>query len=1015
MSKTPGDRPQPRLDSAVSESGEDRSNDTTELPIQQIGPYRLESYLGAGGMGAVYRAFDERLQRPVALKQILPDAAGDPRVKARFRREARAAARLEHPGIVRVHDILETDVCEWIVMEFLEGKTLDIILKSGPLAAVQVVSLGADIAAALAAAHNAGIVHRDLKTSNVLVIPADPSDASRPAGRAKILDFGLAKRVRSDETSNSISEAGQLVGTPHAMSPEQASGYTVDWRSDLFSLGTMLYEMLTAISPFRGENIVDTLMRVCRHKQLPPRDVAPETPEILNNLVEQLLEKRAAQRPQSAADVASILRHLAAEALVARTVPHVLPPYAGGEHDDRETRNSLDNLETGDFDKPFMNQLLPRRPRNPFYHRRGITDPRYFYGRSGMVRGIIDMIASGQSCAIVGERRIGKSSLLAYLGHPEIQKIYGLVPAKTLAPVVDFLGLHSATPEELWRELLEALETTASDEETRNTLAKTLVSDEISFTSFRRTLKSLRRRGIRVALLCDEFELAVQNPKLDQGFFGALRSLAGHAGVVFVTATRLNLLELEQYKSDELRQKVLGSPFFNIFAEFRLGPFEKHEAAELLACALEQTSMRFDRNDVSWLIRMAGYQPYFLQLAAYHLYDYYERQKRSSGQNLTPVDDYKEPTNVLRDEAAKIFRNQWQHSDEDQRRALAALAVMAQGGKARQRFENRVLQRLERRALALRIVVVDSAPEGSGLRHYQIFSELFAEWIISEVTLSMTEPVELMEVREEPKRVTAAPSERYTILEEVGHGGTGTVFRAWDERLYRLVAIKVLDSVLRATPQHMEKLLAEARTCASLHHPNIVVIYDIDDENGQLVEEFMAGGSLRDLLESVPVLVDEDVHRLARELASALGKAHEAGIIHRDLKPENVLLTSQPPIHITEKSPILPAVKLGDFGTALRLSDSRSSGERRSAAGTLAYMAPEQIVGERVGPASDFFALGMLLYEARHGGRPVPARAEAEARAVAKDALGEVIARCLATDPRQRYREAGEILEVLEA
>jgi len=203
-----------------------------------------------------------------------------------------------------------------------------------------------------------------------------------------------------------------------------------------------------------------------------------------------------------------------------------------------------------------------------------------------------------------------------------------------------------------------------------------------------------------------------------------------------------------------------------------------------------------------------------------------------------------------------------------------------------------------------------------------------------------------------------------------------------------------------------------------------VVVHDIDVENGILVQEFLAGGSLRDLLTEVSVLAAADVRALAVQLTRALGAAHEAGVVHRDLKPENVLLVARAPIYMmdpedAERTPLLPPVKLGDFGAALRLDDLSQTGERRSVAGTLAYMAPEQMVGEGVGPPADFFGLGMMLYEARHGERVTPARAEGAARFSVREGSSEAgldatIARCLARDPKDRFRDAGELLAALQ-
>ena len=181
-------------------------------PSRTIGPYALDKRLGAGGMGEVYRAYDRRLDRWVAIKLIRPEAAENDTVRERFRREARAAARLSHPAIVQIHDVVETEESDAIVMELVEGESLARRLARGPLPVDEAVRLGREIAGGLAAAHAKGLIHRDLKPENVMLTPE---------GHVKILDFGLAKRLEGEA---SLTEDHRVVGTFRAMSPEQAQG-----------------------------------------------------------------------------------------------------------------------------------------------------------------------------------------------------------------------------------------------------------------------------------------------------------------------------------------------------------------------------------------------------------------------------------------------------------------------------------------------------------------------------------------------------------------------------------------------------------------------------------------------------------------------------------------------------------------------------------------------------------------------------------------------------------------------
>ncbi len=263
--------------------------------MEQIGPYRIEEQIGVGGMGEVYKAYDDRLDRWVAIKRIRSDKddeGGESR--ERFQREARATARLSHSSIVHLYDIFQDGNSDCIVMEFVEGITLDKLIRNGPLESVQAASLGQEIANGLAEAHTKGIIHRDLKVENVIVTPD---------GHAKILDFGLARPLLAGDLDTSLTGKGQLVGTSRAMSPEQAQGFRVDSRSDLFSLGTLYYETFTALSPFKGTNHLDTLDRVCNYQQPSVRDCDSALPRKLSALIDRLLEKNPARRPQSADEV----------------------------------------------------------------------------------------------------------------------------------------------------------------------------------------------------------------------------------------------------------------------------------------------------------------------------------------------------------------------------------------------------------------------------------------------------------------------------------------------------------------------------------------------------------------------------------------------------------------------------------------------------------------------------------------------------------------------------------------
>ncbi len=274
---------------------EGRRNSGDPVPGSgRVGPYRLEGEIGAGGMGDVYRAIDERLGRAVAIKCLQ-----EPFARERFRREAQAIARLSHPAIVRVFDLIEDDTGGWIVMELVEGRQLSSLIADDPLDLEAALPIFADLAEALVEAHGKGILHRDLKTENVMVTPA---------GRAKLLDFGLARWLEQD---HKVTLDGQIIGTPHAMSPEQAMSLDLDHRSDLFSLGTLFYEALTGNRPFCGSGIVDTIRKICVEPHRPCHELSQGIPRQLSELIDRMLEKEPERRPRTANVVARAIHRLA--------------------------------------------------------------------------------------------------------------------------------------------------------------------------------------------------------------------------------------------------------------------------------------------------------------------------------------------------------------------------------------------------------------------------------------------------------------------------------------------------------------------------------------------------------------------------------------------------------------------------------------------------------------------------------------------------------------------------------
>jgi hypothetical protein len=271
------------------------------------GRYRIQELLGRGGMAAVWRAWDLRLDRPVAVKELAGPWLRDDTAVARFDREARMSARLAHPNIVAVHDVgMDGDV-RYLVMELVDGDTVSALLARGPLPVSQTIAIAVQACDGLAAAHAAGIIHRDVKPANLILTPA---------GVVKICDFGIARAVRGTPDL-SLTGAATAMGSSKYMAPEQAYGEHVDGRADLYSLGCTIYAMLTGAPPFTGDNPLDVLHLHLTRPPVPVGERRGDVPPELDALVSRLLAKTPAARPADAVEVKARLEALAQDGTAA--------------------------------------------------------------------------------------------------------------------------------------------------------------------------------------------------------------------------------------------------------------------------------------------------------------------------------------------------------------------------------------------------------------------------------------------------------------------------------------------------------------------------------------------------------------------------------------------------------------------------------------------------------------------------------------------------------------------------
>lgn len=264
----------------------------------QIGEYQILNDIGRGGMGKVFLGHDEQLQREVAIKVMHSHRAHNQAARKRFLNESRATAAIDHPHVVTIHQVGEHDGVPFIVMQRLEGCTLqEYCTESGSLSVSEVLRIGREVALGLEAAHSHGLVHRDIKPANIIL--------EGPNKHVKIIDFGLA--LDTLESSSKLTDDGSIVGTPAYMSPERVNGDTIDSQSDIFSLGIILYEMLSGKLPFEGESIVSTLVAIAGGRAEPLHKTATDIPELVSSFIMQMIAPNKADRPATASIVVNTI------------------------------------------------------------------------------------------------------------------------------------------------------------------------------------------------------------------------------------------------------------------------------------------------------------------------------------------------------------------------------------------------------------------------------------------------------------------------------------------------------------------------------------------------------------------------------------------------------------------------------------------------------------------------------------------------------------------------------------
>ena len=364
-----------------------------------ISHYRVIDKLGSGGMGVVYRVEDTRLGREAALKCLPPEVAADPLMVARLVAEARAASSLNHPNICTIYEIDQADGYHFITMELLHGQTLRDRIAAGPSSTSEIIRIGIQVADALDAAHKKGIIHRDIKPTNVFI---------NERGEAKVLDFGLAKVEEPSDAATAaeltaLTSSGQTVGTITYMSPEQARGQKLDARSDLFSYGIVLYEMATGELPFSGPTTAMVFDSILNRKPVAVSQLKPGIPSALEKIIGRLLEKDCRQRYQSASEVLVDLRRMQPDGRVFRSAStKIATPRKPGKVIDSLAVLPFKNA-TGDAGLDYLSEVvaegvldglshLPKLrvvPRSKAFRHRDRADDPYMVGRELEVRAVL--------------------------------------------------------------------------------------------------------------------------------------------------------------------------------------------------------------------------------------------------------------------------------------------------------------------------------------------------------------------------------------------------------------------------------------------------------------------------------------------------------------------------------------------------------------------------------------------------------------------------------------------------
>jgi eukaryotic-like serine/threonine-protein kinase len=629
---------------------------------------------------------------------------------------------------------------------------------------------------------------------------------------------------------------------------------------------------------------------------------------------------------------------------------------------------------------------------NPYLNRVMIQDQQSFFGRRRELSRIFSRIGveRPQSVSLVGERRIGKSSLLYQVSLPEVQSRFLSDQSSIIVAFVDFQQLRTIALQDFFGILLSQI---------RRIDPEIAGSAPGGYRSFQQIQDRLAEKNKRLILLFDEFDAITSNPVFDRDFYAFLRSVANNSAVAYVTSSKTELQRLCHSSS------IADSPFFNIFSTLHLRPFEREEALDLIASPSRAAGIPLEPYAED-ILQLSGFFPFYIQIACSVYSDWLEE---NAGAQPVP----QEIASRFLEEAGPHFEYFWGQCAPECRRFLRSVM---QGDPPRQE-DTDVCCTLMREGYVLQ--------EGP---HYRIFSRVFTNRVreLDNTARDVTAPTQTSGGGAGRELEPGGRINQYEVTRQVQEGGMGIVYQGQDLSLNRKVALKVIKPSQLQLMDARKRFLQEARLAAALRHPAITAIYELFEFENRvvLVMEWLDGKDLKTrILQEGPPKWRQLVQWMI-EACSGLEAAHRQGIIHRDIKSSNLMITEE------------NQLKILDFGLAKqRILDTSLTFDSDITAqgmvlGTLDYMSPEQACGQAADLRSDLFSLGMVIFEGLTGRLPFRRNNPASTlqaiineptpdldlyRVEEAEPFNRILQKLLAKQPDQRYGSAAELAKALES